>query len=136
MSTAISGVAPRSGPILIVDDDVDIREVLTETLVGYGYEVAAAANGLDAIRLIGAMAVPPAAILLDLMMPTMDGYGFLEERRRHPQLKSIPVAVISAGRSVDEQRLDRGTPVVPKPFNLPKLLDVLHALTAKVHAPA
>ena len=87
--------------VLIVDDDPDIREILAETLVDKGFDVATAANGLEALRILESMSVPPSAILLDLMMPIMDGYGFLERRRRDPALASIPLAIVTAGHGVD-----------------------------------
>jgi CheY-like chemotaxis protein len=114
-----------SGPILIVDDDLDIREALADTLEHRGFDVVAAANGRDAIELIRSMPLPPSAVLLDLMMPVMDGYGFLEERRKDPALRAIPVAIITAGHGVDRSRLDDAR-IVPKPIDLARLMGVLH----------
>jgi CheY-like chemotaxis protein len=105
-----------TGPVLIVDDDMDIREILAETLADHGFEVVTAAHGRDA---------------LDLMMPVMDGYGFLEERMKDTTLESIPLAVITAGHGVDRRRIARETPIVPKPFEMPGLLRVLRALQAR-----
>jgi CheY-like chemotaxis protein len=62
-----------AGPVLIVDDDLDIREILAEALADLGFEVVTAAHGRDALTMLGRMAVLPSAILLDLMMPVMDG---------------------------------------------------------------
>jgi two-component system response regulator CpxR len=117
----------NSGPILIVDDDLDIREVLTETLEDQGFEVVTAANGLEAITLVQSMATPPSTILLDLMMPVMDGYSFLEQRQRSPALAAIPVAVVTASHGIDRSRL-ASTPVIPKPIDLPRLLGLLNDL--------
>src|SRR5689334_1575844 len=115
-------------PILIVDDDVDIREALTDTLEARGFEVVTAANGLEALRLLRSNAVSPSVILLDLMMPVLDGYEFLDEQRKDPALASIPVAIITAGHGVDRHRLGRNAapPVVPKPFKVPQLVGLLH----------
>jgi CheY-like chemotaxis protein len=110
--------------ILVVDDDRDIRETLSEILRDEGYRVATAANGSEALKLLRSLAAAPALVLLDLMMPVMDGYRFLEERGKDPALASIPVAVISAGGGFDRERLYR-IPVVPKPFSLPQLLTVV-----------
>jgi CheY-like chemotaxis protein len=90
-----------------------------------------AAHGRDALTMLGRMAVLPSAILLDLMMPVMDGYGFLEERMKDTTLESIPLAVITAGHGVDRRRIARETPIVPKPFEMPGLLRVLRALQAR-----
>jgi CheY-like chemotaxis protein len=114
--------------ILLVDDDADIREALSETLEEYGYSVITAAHGADAIRRLHSMTSPPTFILLDLMMPIMDGYTFLDERRKDPLLGSIPVAVITAGHGVDRDRLGNGTPIIPKPIKVPQLMNILRGL--------
>src|SRR5262245_21137897 len=104
------------GPVLIVDDDPDIREVLAEALVDLGFEVVTAVHGRDALKLLQRMAIRPSAILLDLMMPVMDGYGFLEERTKDIALRSIPLAIVTAGHGIDHVRIGDGTPIVRKPF--------------------
>ena len=121
----------RTGPILIVDDDLDIRELLAEALEGLGFPAITAMNGLEAAKLVRSMASPPSLILLDLMMPVMDGYGFLEERKNDPVLAKIPVAIITAGHGVDPERLGGGTPIIQKPIDVPLLMDVIHDLSAK-----
>jgi len=114
--------------VLIVDDDVDIREILAEMLLERGFEVATAANGLEALRVLRSMTVRPAVILLDLMMPVMDGYGFLAQRRLDPALLSIPLAIVTAGHGVDLDRLGDGLQILAKPFDVPQLVGVLHTL--------
>ncbi|HWC75025.1 MAG TPA: response regulator [Gemmatimonadales bacterium] len=126
----------RKGPILVVDDDLDLRETLADTLKDRGFDVVTAANGLEALKLVRSLASPPSVILLDLMMPVMDGYGFLEERRKDPGLASIPLAIVTAGHGVDRKRLGNGAPIVPKPFNLPQLLGILHQLRSEAEDPA
>jgi two-component system response regulator MprA len=114
--------------VLIVDDDADIREILAEILVEVGFEVLTAANGREALALVRDAGLRPSLIVLDLMMPIMDGYGFLEQRSSDPALASIPVAIVTAGHGVDRARIGEGIPIVAKPFEAPHLLDVLHAL--------
>ena len=116
--------------VLIVDDDVDIREILAETLVQTGFEVTTASNGLEALTAVRAMKIRPAVILLDLMMPVMDGYGFLEQRCSDPALASIPIAIVTAGHRVDHARLGDDLPILRKPFDVPQLLGVLETLGA------
>ena len=82
--------------VLIVDDDPDIRDVLADTLESKGFDVVTAANGADALTVLCDTGVRPSVILLDLMMPVMDGYGFLERWRRDPALASIPIAIDEA----------------------------------------
>jgi len=127
----------RNHCVLIVDDDADIREVLAETLQVKGFRVATAANGLDALTVLRAMSDRPSAILLDLMMPILDGYGFLEHWRLDPVLASIPLAIVTAGHGVDRHRLGGGAlPIIPKPFDVPKLIRSLDALCSQSGSPA
>jgi CheY-like chemotaxis protein len=126
----------RSRSVLIVDDDVDIREILAETLAETGFDVKTACNGLEALAAVRDMKVRPAVILLDLMMPIMDGYGFLEQRELDPALASIPIAIVTAGYGVDRDRLGQDVPILRKPFNVPQLLGVLRALSSEHKATA
>jgi CheY-like chemotaxis protein len=116
--------------ILIIDDDLAIREALSEVIESRGFSVISAANGKEALSLLRSVALP-AAIMLDLMMPVMDGYTFLEEQRKDPHLASIPVAILTAGTAVDHSRIaPPPPPIVRKPIKLPQLFDVIHELTA------
>ena len=117
--------------VLVVDDDLDIREALADILEDRGFEVMTAANGREALTLLRKLDTPPAVILLDLMMPIMDGYGFLEEHRKDASLASIPVAIITAGHGVDRSRLDEVAPIVPKPINVPRLFGMLDDLARR-----
>jgi CheY-like chemotaxis protein len=123
-------IGSAEAPILIVDDDLDIREALSDTLEDRGFAVITAANGLEALKLLRAMNVPPSVILLDLMMPVMDGYAFVNEQQNDPALARIPVAIITAGHRVDYSRLGESPPVVRKPIKLPQLLRTVHDLQA------
>jgi len=108
---------------MVVDDDADIREVLSEVLAENGHEVVTAANGLEALQILRRDPLP-CMVFLDLMMPVMDGYVFMEQRRIDPMLAAVPVAVITAGRQIDFDRLE-GATVVPKPLRLPVLMSVV-----------
>lgn len=81
--------------IFIVEDDVDTREMLGRFLELEGYAVETAANGRQALDRLGT-GLRACVILLDLMMPVMDGWQFREEQRKDPALSSIPVVVLSA----------------------------------------
>lgn len=129
------GTATLQRPVLVVDDDLDIREALAETLEDHGFTVLTAANGMEALALVRRSEVNPSVILLDLMMPVLDGYGFLAERRKDPALFSIPVGIITAGRKVDHTRLDDGTFVLHKPMNVAHLLETLRDLQAREGGP-
>jgi GAF domain-containing protein/CheY-like chemotaxis protein len=84
----------RDRPVLVVDDDAEVRQLLRRMLESEGYAVVEAENGRVALeRLRGE---PPSLILLDLMMPEMDGFEFVAELRRHEGWRAIPVVVITA----------------------------------------
>jgi serine/threonine protein kinase len=92
------GLAPCAGParqrLLVVDDDPALRGALRLTLEREGYTVRTAANGREALAEVRAR--PPDIILLDLVMPVMDGWQFLQELRADPALTAIPVILVSA----------------------------------------
>lgn len=111
--------------ILVVDDDADIRESLIDIIQDRGYEAIGAVHGRDALDRLHADAQRPCVILLDLMMPVMDGWQFREAQRADPELAGIPVVVISAYRhrpSVTE--LDAAE-YLNKPVQVDSLLDVI-----------
>jgi len=86
----------RGAPeILVVDDDYDIRELTTEMLVLAGYRVRSARNGRVALE--QARRLRPDLIVLDLMMPEMSGWEFMEAQGEDTLLHSIPVIVVTAG---------------------------------------
>jgi CheY-like chemotaxis protein len=88
---------------LIAEDDPPTREVLRRTLEKDGWVVVEAANGREALESIARQ--PPCVIVLDLMMPEMDGFEFLQELRRRPEGQTIPVLVLTAKHLTDEERL-------------------------------
>lgn len=85
----------RGRTVLLVEDDVDGREAMTDALREQGYAVICAANGKEALEQLNS-GIRPRVILLDLMMPVMDGWEFLNERNRVPSFAEIPVVVLSA----------------------------------------
>jgi CheY-like chemotaxis protein len=110
--------------ILVVEDDGDVREAMSDALTEQGYVIATAANGLEALRWLRQNAAPD-AILLDLMMPVMDGWQFLAEQRRDPVLGGIPVIIVTAFKDA-AGRLDQAT-LLQKPVTLTRLLGALDA---------
>jgi signal transduction histidine kinase/CheY-like chemotaxis protein len=85
---------PSAGPLLVVEDDKDTREMLRRLLQKQGWTVLEAANGREALDVVAIS--PPALVLLDLMMPEMDGFEFLRRFRRAPVTEHIPVVVLTA----------------------------------------
>jgi CheY-like chemotaxis protein len=111
--------------ILIVEDDVEMRESLGEILQGEGYRVAGAANGLEALDRLR-RGEPPCIILLDLMMPVMSGWEFREVQRRDPRLAEIPVAIITGVRNAVDQMMTLGAVgYFQKPLDLNALLQTV-----------
>ena len=108
--------------VFIVDDDFGIRDAFREILEDEGYRVASAANGraaLEELRRCG----PPCVILLDLMMPVMDGWQFRVEQQRDPQLAEIPVVVVSADSQVKQKaRALKAAGYLQKPIEMDTLL--------------
>ncbi|GEJ56133.1 response regulator [Anaeromyxobacter diazotrophicus] len=107
--------APK-GRLLVIDDDADIRTALAEILELSGYEVVVAADGQEGAELLAV--VSPQAIVLDLMMPRMDGWTFLEHLRCHPTLHDLPVLVTSAAPGEPPPGADA---CLPKPFDATQL---------------
>jgi len=82
--------------VLLVEDDGDLRDAMADTLEESGYSVAAVANGLECLEWLREAPQPPSLILLDLMMPVMDGWQFRIEQLKDPKLAGIPVVILSA----------------------------------------
>lgn len=108
--------------ILVVEDELIIRELLEYILSREKYCVYPVANGQEAIRFVEQFG-NPALILLDLMMPEMDGFEFLELRKTDPRLSSIPVIVVSAVSDMVECSDVQGS--VAKPFKVGDLLEAV-----------
>ena len=98
-------------PVLVVDDDDGIRHALQQVFEDEGYEVSTASNGRDALDKIEQMGLagPPCVIVLDLMMPVMDGREFLTHRTGDPSLRAVPVVVVSAFAGEPASRTCRGS---------------------------
>lgn len=114
--------------LLVVDDDADLRELLRELLELQGYAVTTANNGQDALTLLR-QPLRPAMILLDLMMPIMDGNHFLLEQGKDPHLATIPVVTMTAGRNLEH--LAAGRPLLTKPFSFDVLLTTVERYCAR-----
>lgn len=124
-SVATAAVVPGT-PVLVVDDDEGIREVLTHCLALEGYAVRAARDGLEALTLL-AEPPPPALVLLDLMMPGLDGMGFLTRSAGASWPGGTRVVLMTAKGVVPPQVTAdaRVAEVLKKPLDLEGLLGVL-----------
>lgn len=122
------------GPVLLVEDDLDIAEAILDVLMDEGYEVAHATNGREALELLHSQP-RPAVILLDLMMPEMDGPEFRAEQLRDPKLSSIPVVVLSADRLIAQKAFELGVwGYITKPLQPEQLVSILEQTCHDVQA--
>lgn len=119
--------ARASSTILIVDDDVDAREMLADLLARKGFSVTTRGNGVEGLGYLRT-APAPAVILLDIDMPMMDGYELRARQLAERTLATIPVIVMTDRHAIDRARLG-GAPVVHKPFALDQLVATIERVT-------
>ncbi len=110
--------------ILVVEDDPDIRECLQDALEMIGYPSYIACNGKEALELLERID-PPSLILLDLMMPIMNGHQFCDLKRANPKIASIPVIVVSADGNLPMKASKLGAQgVISKPVDFAVLIQI------------
>ncbi len=107
--------------VMVIDDDALIRDMVIQVLACEGVTAVGAGNGQEALRCLRQDRVHPALILLDLMMPVMNGWQFRAEQLKDPALAGIPVVVMSA---LDDDDIP-AEGHVGKPFGIEALLDVV-----------
>ncbi|MGK3996505.1 response regulator [Sorangium sp. So ce1024] len=113
----------RPGAIFVIEDDRGVSEALVEVLTDEGYDVTTAGNGAEALARLRD-APTPALIVLDLMMPVMDGYAFRAEQLRTPAIADVPVIVLTAGSAPRAAELGH-VELLKKPIDLGALLDAI-----------
>ncbi|HWO14413.1 MAG TPA: response regulator [Polyangiaceae bacterium] len=119
--------------VLVVDDDEDIRLAMYDTLEAEGYQVLLAEDGQDALTKLRSASEPPSLILLDLMMPNLDGSGFCAEQQGDPGLAGIPVVIVSADSHVKQKAAALGVAgSLVKPVRIADLLATIERFS---HAP-
>ena len=109
--------------VLVVEDDPDVRDVVSMLLDAEGFRVVTARNGAEALSV--ACDEPPDAILLDWMMPVMNGGDFLRAWHEHPDCPPRPVVLMSASEGCTRPEVFGVDACVPKPFDLDTLLGTL-----------
>ncbi len=113
--------------ILLVEDDLSIRELLVEIFENEGYQVSSSLNGLEGIKSL--QTETPDLIVMDIMMPVMDGYAFRKEMLADPKSSSIPLLALSAQTQSIEKLADYGiTNFIKKPLELDELLEAVRNL--------
>jgi CheY-like chemotaxis protein len=113
--------------VLVVDDDPDILDAICDILDAEGYRVARARHGQEALDRVALEA--PDVILLDLMMPVMDGVAFSHALRQRPAVKDIPIVVISADGNPQRAAAVGAAGYLAKPFDIDALLAQVAGMT-------
>jgi CheY-like chemotaxis protein len=109
--------------ILVVEDDAGIRESLVECLATEGFDVLPATNGVDGLARLRARR--PHLVVLDLVMPVMNGAEFLDAVARDSTLAGVPVLLMTAAMPTPGERLPPVSGYLPKPFELDELLEAI-----------
>jgi CheY-like chemotaxis protein len=124
--------ADHACSILVIDDDEDIRESVVEILEDQGYPAVGAQHGGEALELLHRTNPVPCLILLDLMMPVMDGAEFRSKQLEDPAISGIPVVVISAYHDVEQKAQGlQSAGTLRKPIQLKALLSTVQKFCPK-----
>ncbi len=127
---------PHQHLVLVVEDDQDLREIVSDVLGARGYRTDCAVNGEDALEKL-ANDHKPCVILLDLMMPVMDGWTFRQRQLEDPKLRDIPVIVLTAHASATQVGEElAASAFLAKPVSLKSLLSMIQRVCAAEGAPA
>ena len=118
-------VSGRNLNVLVVDDQEAIRDTLQTALDDEGFTVECASNGREALDILERW--QPCVILLDLMMPVMDGWTFREEQRRAGN--TVPIVLLSAAGELDRhQGMLNAAAIIPKPFDLDRVISAIEGV--------
>jgi CheY-like chemotaxis protein len=119
-------MSPAHGKVILyVEDEIDTRDAVSFALEDQGYSVFGAANGQTALDYLRS-SPPPCLILLDLMVPVLDGWQFMAVRAREPALMSIPVIIVSAHMSIQRQTTPlKAAGYLTKPIDMDVLLETV-----------
>lgn len=116
----------EAGAILVVEDDESLRQIIVELLQREGYAVAEARNGREALELLPH--TRPLVVILDVVMPVMDGTTFLDHKHSDPSFAHIPVVIFSSQPPPDIHRKPGVVSVIKKPDGFEDLLETLRKM--------
>ena len=127
MSRQSGGMEPErpAAPVLVVEDNAEVRQALVALLEGEGYRVVEATDGVSALRLLRTGEVQPCLIVLDLMMPRMSGWDFRREQSNDRRFAAIPVLVLSADPLASQAERIGAAAVLPKPADPERFLELI-----------
>ncbi|BDG04447.1 response regulator [Anaeromyxobacter oryzae] len=123
-----------SRTILLIEDDPGIRDSVAECLASEGYAVKPAANGVEGLRWLRSEPRRPNLIVLDLVMPVMNGAQFIAELRGDPGLRDVPVVLMTAAMPSTGMPIPPANGYLSKPFELNDLLDAIERHAVSVGA--
>jgi CheY-like chemotaxis protein len=127
-------VEDRRPLVMVIDDDADIRTAIQDLLEGEGFATVGAADGQAALNLLADLADPPAVILLDLMMPIVDGWTFCKIRQGLVTLMDIPVITISAASTTGTGAPLRVDGSIEKPFEANAVISLVSQMVRRKRA--
>lgn len=135
MNEPAHAISSTPRDVLLVEDDADVREALASALGACGYTVTTACNGRDAIDHLARSDAQPSLIVLDWMMPVMNGLDFLTHQAANPRMRSTPVLILSAVDRVHSFSGAAVAAVMTKPVRLRTLIDVIDRLCGMPRRP-
>jgi CheY-like chemotaxis protein len=133
---SVPGPPATRATVLVTDDDSDLRDTLAEILEDGGMAVLTAENGQEALHVLKSGRVAVDMMLLDLMMPVMDGWTVLARMQRDEELRHIPVIVMTAGGAPALATLPASQPRLAKPLTVDQLLGAVGAVLPRVQPSA
>jgi len=127
----------RHAHVIVVDDEPSIREICADVLSSEGYQVSTAKNGREAVEIVAQE--PVDLVLMDIMMPVMDGLAACKAIKADERTRHVPVVIMSAAHNLRERVGEVqyiAAAIVPKPFDFDQLLDTVERLVCRCeHAP-
>ena len=129
--------ARKTPTVMVVDDSLSVRRVLSNLLIGVGWKPVQARDGLDALELLMHLPSPPDVVLLDIEMPRMDGYEFITTLRKQKAYDQLPIIVLTsrAGQKHRDKAFEVGaTEYMVKPYQDDALLDLIRRLVYRSEA--
>lgn len=127
-------MSSRKTRVFVIDDEPKLARIVQVNLINAGFDVDVARDGVEALGLLTGGKIQPDVILMDIIMPRMDGFALLEKLKEHPDLKQIPVVLMTArsrDRDILEGQIRGAAAYLTKPISPNELLKVLREALGK-----